>query len=218
MTYRLMFTQVTPYIPLLLKGLMLSIFISFIGMFIGTMVGIVCAFARLSENKLINSLANIYVEIFRNTPLLIQMYIFYFGFAQFDIHVSAINSALIALILNNGAYTGVIFQTGIQAVDKGQKEAAAALGMSMLQTYRHIIVPQAFRIVIPPLTNQFISLFLFSSVASTISVPELLSQTLNVDSMTMRTFEVFIISTLLYLLITTIVTFFSSSIESRFKY
>lgn len=218
MTYRLMFTQVTPYIPLLLKGLMLSIFISFIGMFIGTMVGIVCAFARLSENKLINSLANIYVEIFRNTPLLIQMYIFYFGFAQFDIHVSAINSALIALILNNGAYTGVIFQTGIQAVDKGQKEAAAALGMSILQTYRHIIVPQAFRIVIPPLTNQFISLFLFSSVASTISVPELLSQTLNVDSMTMRTFEVFIISTLLYLLITTIVTFFSSSIESRFKY
>lgn len=218
MTYRLLFNQVTPYIPILLKGLIYSVFISGIGMFIGTILGILCALARLSNKKIINMIANIYVEVFRNTPLLIQMYLLYFGFAQFEIHVSAISSAIIALILNNGAYTGVIFETGLKAVDKGQKEAAAALGMSIIESYRYITIPQAFRIVIPPLTNQFISLFLFSSVASTVSVPELLSQTLNVDSLTMRTFEVFILATILYLLITTAVSIFSSRLESKFKY
>lgn len=218
MTYKLLFNQVTSYIPLLLKGLLFSILISCIGVFIGSLVGLLFALARLNNNKILTKISNIYIEIFRNTPLLIQMYILYFGFAQFGFHVSAINSALIALVLNNGAYTAVIFETGLKSVDTGQKEAAEALGMKKIKIYRYITIPQAFRIVIPPLTNQYISLFLFSSVASTVSVPELLSQTLYVDSLTMRTFEVFIITTILYLSITTVVTIFSSKLESRYKY
>ena len=218
MSYRFIFSQVTPYLPLLLKGLKLSFMIASIGMIVGTLVGIFCAIARMSENKIVRKTANIYVEIFRNTPLLVQMYLLFFGLAQFNIQVSPIFTAVFALILNNGAYTGVIFEAGLNDVDKGQREAAVALGMTTFQTNRYIIIPQGFRIVIPPLTNQFISLFLFSSVASTISVPELLSQTLHLDSITMRTFEVFIIAMLLYLAITTVISLLSSYLENSFKY
>jgi polar amino acid transport system permease protein len=213
-----MFSQITRYIPLLLGGLGLSVVIAVIGMLVGSVLGILVAVAKKSPFKLLQLLVDVYIEVFRNTPLLIQMYLFYFGLGQFQLHISAMNAALLALILNNGAYTGVIFQTGLDAVNKGQREAASALGMTSLQTYRYILIPQAFRIVIPPLTNQFISLFLFSSVASTISVPELLSQTLLIDSLTMRTFEVFIVTTLLYLAVTTIITLFSGWYEKRLKY
>ncbi len=218
MAYRLMFSQIWPYLSLFLEGLKLSIYIASVGMVVGTLIGIVCAIARTSKVKIAKKIVNVYIEVFRNTPLLIQMYLFFFGLGQFNIQVSPMVSALLAIILNNGAYTGVIFETGLKAVDVGQKEAADALGMTVFQTYWHIIIPQAFRIVIPPLTNQFISLFLFSSVASTISVPELLSQTLYVDSLTMRTFEAFIITTGLYLCITTIISVVSSSYEKSFKY
>lgn len=218
MSYRLMFSQVLPYLSLFLKGLKLSVYIACVGMFVGTLIGIICAIARTSEVKFVKKIVNVYTEVFRNTPLLIQMYLFFFGLGQFNIQVSPMSSAILALILNNGAYTGVIFETGLKAVDAGQKEAANALGMTAFQTYWHIIIPQAFRIVVPPLTNQFISLFLFSSVASTVSVPELLSQTLHVDSITMRTFEAFIITTVLYLIVTTIISIASSLYEKSFKY
>jgi polar amino acid transport system permease protein len=110
------------------------------------------------------------------------------------------------MTINTGAYTTVIFQAGIQAVDIAQKEGALALGMTYAQTFRHVILPQAFRIVFPPLVNQTISLFLFSAVASTISVPELTHQALYVDSVTWRTFEVFIVTTLLYFACTFLVS------------
>lgn len=218
MSYRLIFSQVIPYIPLLLKGLRMSIVLALIGMSVGSVLGIFVAIGRISSVKIVRWIVNTYVEIFRNTPLLIQMYILFFGLPQLKIQLSPFTSAILALILNNGAYTGVIFETGINAVDKGQSEAATALGMSAFQAYRYIIIPQAFRIVIPPLTNQFISLFLFSSVASTISISELIYQTLHIDSLTMRTFEVFIVTTLLYLAVTTIISTLSGYYERSYKY
>jgi polar amino acid transport system permease protein len=182
------------------------------------LIGLLCGIVRTNKIKFINKIVDAYVELFRNTPLLIQMYLLFFGLGQFNIQLSPMSSALIALILNNGAYTSVMFESGIKAVEFGQKEAAHALGMTTFQAYRYIIIPQAFRIIIPPLTNQFISLFLFSSVAETVSVPELLGQTLHVDSLTMRTFEVFIITTILYLIVTTIFSFTSNAYEKSFKY
>ena len=218
MDYTLMFSQIWPYLPILLDGLKISVFITIIGIVFGSLIGMICGILRTSDLKFVNKIVNVYVEIFRNTPLLIQMYLLFFGLGQFNIQLSPMSSALIALILNNGAYTTVIFASGIKAVDFGQKEAAHALGMTTLQTYLHIIIPQAFRIIIPPLTNQSISLFLFSSVAETVSVPELLGQTLHIDSLTMRTFEVFIITTVLYLIVTTIISYSSSAFEKSFKY
>lgn len=218
MGYTLMFSQIMPYLAVLLEGLKISVYIAGVGMIVGTLLGIICAIIRTSDLKVVKKVVDVYIEVFRNTPLLIQMYLFFFGLGQFDIQLSPMNAAVLALVLNNGAYTGVIFETGIKAVDLGQKEGANALGMTTLQTYLYILIPQAFRIIIPPLTNQFISIFLFSSVAATISVPELLGQTLHIDSLTMRTFEVFIITTGLYLIVTTIISISSSTYERSFKY
>lgn len=218
MSYNLMFNQITSFLPLLLKGLFTSTILACAGMLVGTLVGMLVGMARMSRMKSLRYIANVYVEVFRNTPLLIQMYLIYFGLPQFHIMVSPVVTAIIALIINNGAYTAVIFQSGYKAVDIGQGEAAAALGMTSMQSILHITIPQALRIVVGPLTNQFISLFLFTSVASTVSVRELLTETLYVDTVTMRTFEVFIVTTLLYLVVTTIITLISNFIESRKKY
>lgn len=218
MSYNLMFNQITSFLPLLLKGLLTSTLLAGAGMLIGTLAGMVVGMARMSRIKPLRYIANVYVELFRNTPLLIQMYLIYFGLPQFRIMVSPMVTALIALVINNGAYTAVIFQSGYKAVDSGQGEAAAALGMTPVQCILHITIPQALRIVVGPLTNQFISLFLFTSVASTVSVRELLTETLYVDTVTMRTFEVFIVTTLLYLAVTTVITLASNFIESRKKY
>ena len=121
MSYTLMFSQITRYIPLLLGGLGLSVVIAVIGMLVGSVLGILVAVAKKSPFKLLQLLVDVYIEVFRNTPLLIQMYLFYFGLGQFQLHISAMNAALLALILNNGAYTGVIFQTGLDAVNKGAR-------------------------------------------------------------------------------------------------
>lgn len=218
MGYRLIFSEMTIYLPLFLKGLQMSVYISFVGMALGSLLGILVAAGRSTSSKPLEKLINVYIEIFRNTPLLIQMYLLYFGLSQFDIHLPPNFAAILAITLNAGAYTAIIFHAGIKAVYIGQIEAAMALGMSGVQSFIYVVFPQAFRIVIPPLTNQFISVFLFSSVAATISVNELTYVTLNVESITMRTFEAFIITTLLYLAVTTIISTLSGWYEKSFKY
>jgi len=215
MLYSLRFSQVFKYIPLLLDGLKLSVTISVIGMIIGCALGVFFAVGKRSGYAPFRMFSLGYIECIRNTPLLIQMYLLYFGLGQFGLHLSPFISAILAITLNNAAYTAVIFRTGIDAVDEGQTEAGKALGMRSPQIFRHIVFPQAFKIVVPPLTNQFISIFLFSSVASTISLPELTYQTMYIESVSMRTFEVFILATGLYLLVTTLITIGSNLYEKR---
>lgn len=215
MNYTLRFSQVYKYLPLLFKGLGLSITISLIGMIIGCVLGVIFALGKKSSNAPLRFFSVGYIECVRNTPLLIQMYLLYFGLGQFGLHLPPLISAILAIILNNAAYTAVIFRTGIDAVDSGQTEAGKALGMGKTQIFKHILFPQAFKIVVPPLTNQFISIFLFSSVASTISLPELTYQTTYIESVSMRTFEVFFIATGLYLLVTTVISIGSTLYEKR---
>ena len=215
MGYNINFPEILPFLPLLLKGLVLSVAITTGGAVIGTLLGLFCAVARLSGIRPLTAAVNVYVEVIRNTPLLIQMYLVYFGLGQFGFHIPPIPAAIIAMTLNNGAYTAVIFEVGIKAVDAGQREAALALGLTNAQTFRHVILPPAFRIVFPPLVNQTISLFLFSAVASSISVPELTNQALYVDSVKWRTFEVFILTTVLYFACTFVVTTMANQYERR---
>lgn len=215
MSHSLRFSQVFKYLPLMLRGLGLSIMISVVGMIIGCVLGVFFALGKKSSNVSFRLFSVGYIECIRNTPLLVQMYLVYFGLGQFGIHLSPFFSAILAITLNNAAYTAVIFRTGIDAVDKGQIEAGKALGMRESQVFRYILFPQAFKIVVPPLTNQFISIFLFSSVASTISLPELTYQTMYIESVTMRTFEIFLLSTGLYLLVTTIISVGSNLYEKR---
>ena len=173
MGYRLMFSEIIPYLPVLLKGLEISIRISIVSILIGPFIGVLASFGLESSVYIIKKMVNLYVEIFRNIPMLIQMYLLYFGLAQFNIQISPFMVAVLVLSLCLGAYSAVVFQAGINAVHKGQQEAAYSLGMTSFQTFRYVILPQAFRIIIPPLTNQFIRTFLASSVASTVSIQEL---------------------------------------------
>jgi len=211
--YTIHFSEVFPYLPLLVKGLLLSIAITAASTLIGTLVGLFSAVANLSSYKIGRITSKVYVEAFRNTPLLVQMYLIYFGLGQFGIQIPPIPAAIVAMTINTGAYTAVIFQAGIQAVDIGQKEGGLVLGMTYPQAFRHVILPQAFRIIFAPLMNQAISLFLFSAVASTITVPELTHQAMFVDSVTWRTFEIFIVTTGLYFACTFLATVLSDLYE-----
>lgn len=215
MAYTFMFSQVTRYLPLFFQGLWLSLVISLAGMAAGSLFGVVLALGKNARRKSFRNLSAVYIECFRNTPLLVQMYLLYFGLGQFGFHLSPLVAAILAILLNNAAYTAVIFRTGMDAVDKGQTEAGKALGMKDGQIFRYVVFPQAFKIVVPPLTNQFISIFLFSSVASTISLPELTYQATYIESISMRTFETFLMATGLYLLVTTVISLGSGWWERR---
>lgn len=161
-------------------------------------MGIFIYLAKASKYKLLRTVSSSYIEIIRNTPLLVQLYLIYFGLGQININISPLWAALIGITLNNAAYTAEIFRAGINSVPKGLREAGIALGMSSTQIFRYVILPPAVKSVFPALTNQLILLFLFSSVASVISLNELMNQILYIDSLTFRTFEVLTIGALMY--------------------
>lgn len=213
MGYTMRISAVLPYIDVMLKGLTLSITLTCLSAVAGAFIGLGSAVVRLSKKGLFRWVVDAYVEVLRNTPLLVQLYVIYFGLAQFNIHVPPTIAAIIGMTINMGAYTTVIFEAGIKAIDTGQSEAAYTLGLTPYQSFVYVVLPQAFRIVLPSLTNQAISLFLFSSVAATISVPELTGQALYVEAMTLRTFEVFLVATLLYFVFTFTLSLFTSYYE-----
>jgi polar amino acid transport system permease protein len=139
-----------------------------------------------------------YIEVFRNTPLLVQLYLIYFGLPEIGLNLNPTWAGLVALTLNNAAYTAEIYRAGFDSVPKGLIEAGRALGMRQPQVFRHIMFVPATRTVFPALTNQFILLFLASSIASIIGLPELMNTILNINSETYRTFEVLAVGGLLY--------------------
>ena len=194
----LYFGDLLPYVHLLLKGLWISLYVTVICMILGSGIGIFIYLAKTSSSNVLRTISSTYIEIFRNTPLLVQLYLIYFGLGQFQINIGPLWSTLIGMTMNNAAYTAEIFRGGINSVPEGLKEAGRALGMSPAQIFRHIVFLPAVRSVFPALTNQFILLFLASSVASVISLPELTYQILNIESKTFRTFEVLTVGAILY--------------------
>jgi polar amino acid transport system permease protein len=143
-----------------------------------------------------------YVEVIRNTPLLVQLFFIYFGFSQINIDVTNYTAGLAGLVLNNGAYLTEIVRAGIQAIHKGQFEAGYSLGLSFPQLMRHVVFPQAFRVVYPPMCNQFIGIILWSSLLSTISVHDLALRGKELASTTFRSFETYAVVTLIYVVMT----------------
>jgi aspartate/glutamate/glutamine transport system permease protein len=165
---------------------------------LGTLVGMM----RVIPSRLGRVLGTIYVEFFRNIPLLIVLFFVYHGLPRAGLTFSAFNSALIAISVYTAAFVAEVVRAGIQAVHKGQLEAARSLGLSYIQTMRFVILPQAFSITVPPLGNIFIAMLKNTSLASTIAVAELLYQAEVLDSRTFRTFEIFITVGILYLTLT----------------
>lgn len=200
----------------LLQGLLITLQISAISLIFSLIIGLVTAIFRLSSSPVASALARIYLEISRNTPLLIQIFFIYFVLGPV-LGLERLPSAILALSLFEGAYASEIFRSGILSVSKGQYEAAYSMGHSSLHTYRYIILPQAVRTMLPPLTSQTISLIKDSALVSTIAIYDLTMQAQALIAETYLTFEIWFTVAGLYLIITILLSALVSIMERRMK-
>ncbi len=167
------FRVIFEYLPIFFIGLKNTFLISLIAIFLALIVGIIACACRLSKFKLLKYTAISYIEIMRSTPLLVQIYFFYFGLPSIHIMIPEIQTGIFALMMNSGAYIAEIVRAGINSVDDGQIEAGVSSGLSYLQRMRYIVLPQALGVTVPPLLGQAIVLVKDSALLSLISVPEL---------------------------------------------
>ena len=204
--------------PLLLVGAGVTIQITVLSTAIGFVIGLIVGVARISHVRLLRMLAEVYVEFFRGTPLLVQIFLFYFALPvltgqRIDPFIAAIS----ACGINSGAYVAEIFRAGIQSVDDGQMEAGRSLGMTWLQTMRYIIVPQAFKRVIPPLGNEFIAMLKDSSLVSVIGFEELTRRGQLIIAKTYGSFEIWMSVAVIYLVMTLTISRFVAYLERRYR-
>ena len=209
------FGDLLPYVPLLLQSLWVSVYISVLAMAVGGAFGVALYLGKASDVSVVRVASSSYIEIFRNTPLLVQLYLFYFGLPELGVNLNPTWAGILALTLNNAAYTAEIYRAGFESVPHGLVEAGQALGLRGRQVFRYVIFMPATRNVFPALTNQFILLFLASSIASIIGLPELMNSILNINSETYRTFEVLAVGGLLYFLVSAVLGLGSKLAEIR---
>ena len=200
---------------LLLTGLLLTLEISVISIVLGIVIGLVTGLARLSKSPAPKWLAIGYIELIRGTPLLVQIYIFYFFVGQV-FSLSSFMAGALALSFFAGAYVAEIIRAGIQSIHRGQMEAARSLGMTYPQAMRYIVLPQAFKRILPPLAGQFISLIKDSSLVGVIALVELTRAGREIGTSTFNYFEVFFTVAALYLLLTFTLSMFVQYLERRF--
>lgn len=199
MAFSFQFGVIAQYQDDLLNGLALTIKLSAGAIVLGTAIGITLASLRSMRGGWLARFVEIYVEIIRNTPFLVQIFIVYFGFPALGLRVNAASAALIGMVLNLGAYSTEIIRAGIESVHKSQIEAGEALGFTPFQIYRHVILLPAIARVYPALCSQFVLIMLASSVCSAISTTELAAAAALVESQTYRSFEIYITVTLIFL-------------------
>jgi len=200
-----------------LDGVRLTIFIALVAFTLATVAGLGVALLRMSKNRIIQPVMAAYINIFRAVPLLVFIVFVYYGIAiQFELSITAIQAGIFALTLQYSAWLGEIFRSGIQAIPHGQREAALSVGMSRVQTFFRVILPQAIRIVIPPTGNMFIGMIKDSSLVYLIGVPELFRVSFRLANRTFRYFEVYLAVVLIYLFLTTAVYFGVKYLERRF--
>lgn len=188
-----------PYLPVFGKGALLTLEISALAILISFPCGLVGALLRISNNKLLRGIGTFYVELVRNIPLLVVLYVLYYALPVYGVPLNAFTAGVLGLSINSAAFTTEIFRGGFSAIPPGQKEAAAALGLTSMQIFALVIIPQVFRIVLPTLGNQVVSVVLGSAQASIIGVAELTYQTQSVGSATFRYFELFTMAALFYI-------------------
>ncbi len=211
------FDIIQDYFPMLIKiGVKTTFELTLVSVSIGTMLGLLFSILRLSKFKPLSVISAIYVDVFRGTPLLVQILMFNFAVMPAIGVTSSLAAGLTALSLNSGAYIAEIFRAGIQSIDRGQMEAARSLGMTYGQAMRYIIIPQAFKRVLPALGNEFIAMLKDSSLISVIAVQELAMTGSLISGRTARPFEAWIPVAILYLILTMILSRFVAYLERRF--
>ena len=203
-------------LPLLITGAGVTIEITAISVGIGFILGLIVSICRLSQLKIIKGIAICYVNILRGTPLLVQIFLIYFALPMIiGQRINPFVAAVAACSINSGAYVSEIFRAGIQAVDKGQMEAGRSLDLSWMQTMWYIILPQAFRKVIPPLGNEFISMTKETSLVSVIGFEELTRKGQLIIAKTYGSFEIWLTVAAIYLIMTLSIAQLVSYLERR---
>ena len=203
-------------IPLLVAGAGITVEVTFLSVGLGLAFGIIVSLIRLSGVKPLRYIGNVYVDFIRGTPLLVQIFLVYFALPAIINHrVDAFFAAISACSINSGAYIAEIFRGGIQSIDKGQMEAGRSLGMTWWQTMRFIILPQAFKRIIPPLGNEFIAMLKDSSLVSVIGFEELTRRGQLIIAQTYGSFEIWTTVAVLYLIMTLAISRVVAWLEKR---
>ncbi|MFK7694271.1 amino acid ABC transporter permease [Paenibacillus sp. HJGM_3] len=214
------FASAIASLPYLMKGLELTLLIAVFGLIIGFAIGLLAGLARLSRKRLLRVVSTVYVEAIRGTPLLVQAVWLFFGLNQLLVQttgfrISSVQAGIIVIAVNAGAYIAEIVRGSIQSIDRGQDEAGRSLGLSKTQSFVHIVFPQAFKRMIPPLGNQFIISLKDTSLLSIIAVGELMRNGQEIVSTEFNAFEIYTIIAVMYLLLTLAISFILRSIERR---
>ncbi|MGG5818631.1 amino acid ABC transporter permease [Falsiroseomonas sp. HW251] len=199
MSYVFQFGIVWDHWPKLLEGAWLTLRLSAASLLLGLALSVALAFGRRDGPRWVRALVGAYVEVIRNTPFLVQLFILYFTLPALGLRMDAWQAALIGMALNFAGYGCEIVRSGMEAVPRGQLEAARALGLTPLRIFRHVVAPQAIAIAWPALASQAVLLMLGSSLVSAISVEELTAVTNSLQSTTFRSFEFYFVATALYL-------------------
>ncbi|WP_461207661.1 amino acid ABC transporter permease [Clostridium sp. DL1XJH146] len=201
--------------PILLKGSLVTVELTVLSVFIGTIIGIIIALCKISKNIVISKIATFYTWIFRGTPLLLQLFVLYYGLPQIGLPIEPFSAAIVGLSLNSGAYMAEIIRGGILSIDKGQFEACKALGFTYMQTMKRVILPQTFKNIIPAVGNEFIIMLKDTSLVSAIAMEELMRKAQLRMSSSGRAIEPFFLAACFYLVMTTVFTTAFARIEKK---
>ncbi len=204
------------YADVYFDAAMETIKISIVAIIMGLFIGIFVGLGRISNNFIIRGISTIYVEILRGTPLIVQIFIIYFGTPQFGIHIDPFIAGALALGLNSGAYQAEIIRGGIQSIPKGQMEAARSSGMTYLQAMRYVILPQGFRLIIPPMTNEYVTVIKDSSLAYSIGALEVTYWSLKIIAYDFQPFTTFVFVALIYFTLTFSTSTIMNLVEKKF--
>ena len=201
------------------NGLGTTLLLALVSVSVGCLIGALVAIMRLSKSKVLGGIATVYTEIIRDTPLLLQLYFFYFLLPDLlpALRLSKFTCIAIALIFNSGAYMSEIFRSGIQSIDRGQTEAARSLGLSASQTMTRIVLPQAFKNVLPAMCNEFVAITKETSLASTFYVGDLMTQYQTISGKTYLVLEPLIIIGVIYFVLTFTMSKFVALLEKKLK-
>ncbi|SHE95688.1 amino acid ABC transporter permease [Clostridium fallax] len=205
------------YLNFFIEGAKYTLIIAILTVLLGTILGLILSLMKISKNKVLNGIASVYIEFVRGTPVLVQLYIVYYGMPSLGIEIPDLLAGVITLSLNSGAYIAEIIRAGINAVDKGQTEAARSLGMSSFLTMRYIIIPQAFKNILPALGNEFITIIKESSIVSIIGIGELMYKSDTVKGLTGQPFEPLIVAAIMYFIMTFTLSKVLGLMERRLK-
>lgn len=207
---------VNSFWPLLRAGLLYTVPLTLISFGVGLILAFITAIARLSSNKIFQNIAKFYVWVIRGTPLLVQLFVIFYGLPNIGIIIPAFTSAIIGFSISQGAYNSETIRAAIQSISKGQWEATMSIGMTRFQALRYIIIPQATRVAVPPLFNSFIGLIKDTSLAAVLTVQEMFQVSQQYVAVTYEPLWLYIEVGVIYLLFSTVLNYFQNKIEDYF--